>query len=885
MLILKNIKKDYVSKSTKVNALKGVDIEFGKNEFVSILGPSGCGKTTLLNIIGGLDRYTEGDLLIRGKSTKSFKDYDWDVYRNNTIGFVFQTYNLISHQTVLTNVELALTLSGVSKHERKRKAITALEKVGLGDQLKKKPNQLSGGQMQRVAIARALVNDPDIILADEPTGALDTKTSMQVLDILKEISKDKLVIMVTHNDKLAEKYSTRIVKLLDGNIIGDELREGELPAKKVTSTAGVKIRKTSMSFFTALSLSLKNLMTKKGRTVLTSFAGSIGIIGIALILALSNGIQLYINRVQEDTLSSYPLEITKEAVDMVSLLQSMSDAGKSKEKHDLDAVYSNTVASKMINSMLAEVKENNLEAFKKFIESSDSGMSEYVSTVQYGYGIDLNIYTMYTDKNGVQSLLKVNPSDILAKLRGQMAGSLNPMYQSGSSESAGISVWTEMLDDKELLDKQFDVVAGHWPNSYDEVVLIVDENNELSDMAMYALGMKDVSELEDIMEANQSGETLDTEQTVIQYDDILNTEFKLVLNSDFFVKEHVVEVNGAEYQVWSDMSGDEDYIKALVYGENTENTITLKIVGIIKPDENAISTSASGAIGYSSELTSKLINDIMNSEIAKQQIADPARNVLTGLEFISGEITMAEIQAYIDTLPEQQRQAFEAYISMLSETQVIALFKNVLSSDITYESVCQKIGIVDTDKPSVIRIYADSFAAKDKILEIIDNYNKEHADDGNAIEYTDYVGLLMSSVSIIINFISYALIAFVSISLVVSSIMIGIITYISVLERTKEIGILRSIGASKKDISRVFNAETLIVGFAAGIMGILLTLVLIIPLNMIIGSLSDIYNIASLPVAGAVVLVLISMTLTFIAGLIPSRMASKKDPVVALRTE
>ncbi len=901
MLILKNIKKDYVSGGSTVRALKGVDLEFGKSEFVSVLGPSGCGKTTLLNIIGGLDRYTEGDLYIRGKSTKSFKDADWDLYRNNTIGFVFQTYNLIPHQTVLANVELALTLSGVTKTERKKRATDALEKVGLGDQIKKKPNQLSGGQMQRVAIARALVNNPDIILADEPTGALDTETSVQVLDILKEISKNKLVIMVTHNSALAEKYSTRIIRLLDGKVTGDdnrsgdegrsgnEDRSGELGVKDTRSAENgekspVKVKKTSMSFFTALSLSLKNLMTKKGRTVLTSFAGSIGIIGIALILALSNGIQLYINRVQEDTLSSYPLEINKESMDMLGLLQSMSDARKNKEKHELDAVYSNTVASRMINTMFAESKENDLEAFKRFIESEESGMSKYASTIQYGYGVRLNIYTKYTDKNGGQKLLKVNPSGVLAKVSGQIAGSMNPMYQSGSEESANMSVWTEMLDDKELLEKQYDVIKGHWPQNYDEVVLIVNENNELSDMAMYALGMKDPAELEEIMAAGEKGE-LDIEQTVIQYDDILKIQYKLVLNSDYFVKDHVVTVNGKDYQVWSDMSGDAEYAESLSYGENSANTITLKIVGIIRPDENAVATSATGAIGYTSALNSKLTENILKSEIAIEQLADPSHNVLTGLEFTNGEITMEEIQAYIATLPEQQRQAVTAYIAMLPESQVLAMFKNMLSSDITYEYVCSRIGIVDIDKPTVIRIYADSFEAKDNIVKIIEGYNEIHAEDGDAIEYTDYVGLLMSSISTIIKFISYALIAFVSISLVVSSIMIGVITYISVLERTKEIGILRAIGASKKDISRVFNAETLIVGFAAGVIGILLTLVLILPLNLIIGSLSDIHNIASLPVAGAVVLVVISMALTLLAGIIPSRMASKKDPVVALRTE
>ena len=647
MLVLKNIKKDYTTGDTTVNALKGIDIEFGKNEFVSILGPSGCGKTTLLNIIGGLDRYTEGDLIIRGKSTKAFTDYDWDVYRNNTVGFVFQNYNLIPHQNVLTNVELALTLSGVSKQERRTKAIAALEKVGLGDQIRKKPNQLSGGQAQRVAIARALVNDPDIILADEPTGALDTETSIQVLNILKEISKEKLVIMVTHNSALAEQYSTRIVKLLDGNLIGDEQRAGAPRVKKENLPEGHKIRKTYMSFFTALSLSLKNLMTKKGRTVLTSFAGSIGIIGIALILALSNGIQLYINRVQEDTLSSYPLAIEREAVDVMGFMKLMSEAGKEEKVHSLDAVYSNTMASKLLNSMYT-VKENNLEAFKQFIEGGESRIKDYLSTVQYSYDLNLDIYTMYTGKEG-EKLLKVNPSEVLTKLYQQTMGNSNPMM----SQSYGqMSVWSEMLDDKALLERQYNVIAGHWPQNYDEVVLIVDKNNEVSDMVMYALGFKDPSELADILEAGKKGENLDTTPTVLQYDEVLRREFKLVLNSDYFVKDHVVSIDGKDYQVWEDKSDDTEYIESLTYGENSQNTVTVKIVGIIRPDDNAASTSASGAIGYTSALTKKLINDILNSEIAKQQLSDPEINVLTGLSFITDEITKEDVMAYIATFPE-----------------------------------------------------------------------------------------------------------------------------------------------------------------------------------------------------------------------------------------
>lgn len=882
MLVLKNIKKNYITGKSAVRALRGVDLAFKKSEFVSVLGPSGCGKTTLLNIIGGLDRYSEGELYIRGKSTKDFRDADWDLYRNNTIGFVFQTYNLIPHQSVLSNVELAMTLSGVSKSERKRRAAEALEKVGLADQMKKKPGELSGGQMQRVAIARALVNNPDIILADEPTGALDTETSVQVLDILKEISKEKLVIMVTHNAVLAEKYSTRIIRLLDGLVIGNEDKSAR-PDENQGAEKAVKVKKKSMSFLTALSLSLKNLMTKKGRTALTAFAGSIGIIGIALILALSNGIQLYINRVQEDTLSSYPLVINSESVDLLGFLQSFSEAAQNKTKHPKDAVYSDTMGSKMINSALSEIKQNNLEDFKRFLESEESGVAAYASTISYGYRLNLNIYTAYTDKDGKENVLKVNPSDVLAKLSSHMAGAMNPMMQGGGAAETmpGISIWTEMHDNRALLERQYEMVGGKWPEKFDEVVLIINENNELSDIAMYALGLKDPAELEKMMQ----GEDIGGEQTILSYDEILNMEFKLVPNHLFFVKDHTVQTEDGDLQVWKDKSEDEDFIRSLAYGENAENAVTLKVVGIIRPDENAVATSAAGAIGYTSALTRWLIENINGSEIARSQTSHPEYNIFTGLMFTDGEITMEEIEAYMETLPEEQKQALRAYVAMLPENQVLAMFKNLLSADITYAYTCEKIGMVNPDKPSSIKIYAETFAAKDEILKIIENYNALHADDGDAIEYTDYVGLLMSSVSKIINFVSYALIAFVSISLVVSSIMIGVITYISVLERTKEIGILRAIGASKKDISRVFNAETLIVGFIAGVFGILFTLLLTIPLNLIIYSLADIQSIAALPVAGAVVLVAISMALTLLAGVIPSRMAAKKDPVAALRAE
>ena len=877
MLILKNITKDYLSGDSTVHALKGVDLEFGKSEFVSILGPSGCGKTTLLNIIGGLDRYTDGDMYIRGKSTKDFTDGDWDSYRNHTIGFVFQTYNLIPHQTVLANVELALTLSGISKSVRREKAKAALERVGLGDQLKKKPNQLSGGQMQRVAIARAIVNDPDVILADEPTGALDSETSVQVMEILKEISAEKLVIMVTHNPDLAEQYSTRIIRVLDGKVTGDEQKDQGKKREMVVEPKGKKEKKPSMSFFTAVSLSFKNLLTKKGRTFLTSFAGSIGIIGIALILALSNGIQLYINRVQEDTLSSYPLQITEQTVDLSGLMMSMSGKSKEDHHHELDAVYSNTMAAEFINTMMSQVKTNNLKAFKQFIESKESGLSEYVSSYQYAYNITPNIYTKFKNaETGEEKLLRVNPSDIMSELYGDMGSTMTDAY----SSAANMSLWSELIDDKELLSEQYDVIAGHWPKAADEIVLIVNERNEINDMVLYALGIKDSSEISEIVKATMMGQPIEVEPIVLQYEDVLNMTFQLVMNSDYFVKDRVT-ADG--YQVWKDKSEDASYMESVVYGGNA---ITLKICGIIRPAENTVATSASGAIGYLSDLTKELIGRVNSSEIALEQLADPTRNVFTGLPFSTGkEITMDDINAYLATLEEAEREQITMLISMMPEQQVLEMFKAQFNNDATFESVCRDIGIVDLDKPAVINIFAKTFDAKEHVIDIIDGYNNAHEEDGNKIVYTDYVGILMSSVSTIINFVSYALIAFVSISLVVSSIMIGIITYISVLERTKEIGVLRAIGASKRDISRVFNAETMIVGFCAGLIGILATLLIILPINLILDYLTDISNIASLPWQGALILIAISIFLTFIAGLIPARIAAKKDPVVALRTE
>lgn len=867
MLQLKNITKNYLSGDNEVQALKGIDIEFRENEFVSILGQSGCGKTTLLNIIGGLDRYTSGDLIINGKSTKEFKDKDWDTYRNHSVGFVFQSYNLIPHQTVLANVELALTISGVGKAERKKKAIEALQKVGLGDQLNKKPNQMSGGQMQRVAIARALVNDPDILLADEPTGALDSKTSVQVMEILKEISKDRLIIMVTHNPELAKKYSSRIVKLLDGKIIDDSnpYKSSEEDVKKARNKKD-KSGKASMKFTTAVRLSLNNLMTKKGRTFLTSFAGSIGIIGIALILSLSHGMQSYINRVEEDTLSSYPLTIQEASIDVTSMLEAMMGNGE-KEEHNDNKIYSRPIVNNILETVSTKLQTNNLEEFKKYLESGDTNIKDYINAIQYEYNLNLNIYKQNEDKTYQQ----VNPSKVFDELGfGEMMESRQSAssMMSGSMAMTQTDVWTEMLDNQNLLQSQYDVLAGKWPTKYNEVVLIVDENNEISDYTLYSLGIKDIKELNESMEKIKNKEKVEAgESESYSYDDLLNYKFKILLNTDYYKESG---------NAWQDMSNDDEYMKNVV-----DNAEEITIVGIIKPNEENVSSSGAGMIGYTKELKEYVINKINETEIVKEQKENPNINVFTGIEFPENQNSSFDYSQ----LTDEQRM----YIATLSEAELAELMKNYAeNSSATYDSNLSTLGVVDLNKPSTINIYPKDFESKDMITTRISEYNDKQTNDGkeeNVITYTDIVGVMMSSVSTIINVISYVLIAFVGISLVVSSIMIGIITYISVLERTKEIGILRSIGASKKDVSRVFNAETLIIGLVAGLIGIVVTLLLNIPINMIIKSIVGISNISKLPTAGAIILVVISVGLTMIAGLIPARFAAKRDPVEALRTE
>ena len=867
MLKLKNIKKTYVSGDEKVEALKGINIEFRKSEFVSILGQSGCGKTTLLNIIGGLDRYTSGDLIINGKSTKDFKDRDWDAYRNYSVGFVFQSYNLIGHQTVLSNVELALTISGVSRKERKQRAIKALEEVGLKEQIHKRPNQLSGGQMQRVAIARALVNNPDIILADEPTGALDKKTSVQVMEILKKISKDKLIIMVTHNPELAEKYSSRIIKILDGKITDDS---DPIEHQKEEKKKDTKKRRTSMKFLTALRLSLNNLMTKKGRTILTSFAGSIGIIGIALILAISTGVQNYINKVEEDTLSSYPITIEESTVDMSSLMQSMSgentDNAENKEE---EKVYSADIMNDMITTLSNKKQSNNLKELKKYLDDGDNEITKNSNSIKYGYDLNINLYRANTDNE----IVRVNPSTVMNAFgMGDMIEAQNNSAMSsvfGSSMMTNTDICFEMLDNQQLLESQYDLVKGNWPKQYNEIVLVLKEDGRIDDYTLYSLGLKDQSELKDKWKAVENGEKLDENQesTSYSYDDLLNLQFKLLLNSDYYQKQ-----NG----LWVNKDDDDNYLK-----EKINNAETVKVVGIIKQNEqSAVSTSVTSGIGYTKQLKEYVVEKSNDAQIVKEQKENKDVNVFSGLKFPTDEDTSST-----ENLTTEQRMA----MSKLSSEEIAKMMEAYSANkDASYEKNLQKLGAVDIDTPTSISIYPKDFESKDKISSAIEEYNQKQRDDGkeeNTISYTDIVGTMMKSVSQIINTISYVLIAFVAISLIVSSIMIGIITYISVLERTKEIGILRAIGASKKDISRVFNAETLIIGLISGLIGIGITVLLTLPINSMIYAVTGVKVVTAVPFKAGVVLVLISMFLTIIAGLIPAKIASKKDPVIALRTE
>lgn len=924
MLEIKNITKDYETSADKVHALKGVSISFRDCELVAILGHSGCGKTTLLNIIGGLDQYTSGDLVINGRSTKQYKDRDWDTYRNHSVGFIFQSYNLIPHQTVLSNVELALTLSGVSKQERRKRAAEALAKVGLADQLYKRPNQMSGGQMQRVAIARALVNDPDILLADEPTGALDSETSIQIMELIKEIAKDRLVIMVTHNPDLANDYATRIVRLVDGVVKSDS--DPFTPEKADESTEKKLGKKPSMSFLTALALSKNNLLTKKGRTFLTSFAGSIGIIGIALILSLSNGVQLYINSVERSTLSSYPISIQQETIDYSSMMSSMMGMNVAdRSDREEGRVYTNNISTEMVKTMLSEMQTNNLKAFKEHIESNPGNILDNVSEIKYSYSSNLYIYRR--DLN--DKIIRVNPSTVMQAMMGEsMAENISQMQGTYSSLIGGggsYDVWNELLSADTVKD-QYEVLAGRAPESWDEAVLIVNDHNEVSDVTLYALGLRDQKELSDMMSAIMVGESfeLDTGDLSFSFDEMMNLRFRLLVASDFYEKDP----EGG----YKDMRKNDEFMtKAL------DNAPEIKIVGILRPNgDSIISSTNSGGIGYTHALTEYMIQRVNDSALVKEQRENPDIDVFTGIEFPKKDETPKEPMSQEEAMqlvmgmmtPEQMNQLSQALTATLApeqiqqlmslplEQQQTALFGMVEpsaitsafmqtltpeqlqqlmeltrepeSTEATYDGNLELLGVADLAKPSAISIYAKDFDSKEKLTQFISDYNQAMADQDkkeDAIQYTDYVGLMISSVSSIIDSISYILIAFVAISLVVSSIMIGIITYISVLERTKEIGILRAMGASKHDVSNVFNAETLIVGFSAGAIGIIVTLLLNIPINIIIEHLTDIKNMSQLPWQGGVILVLISMLLTLIAGLFPASVAAKKDPVEALRTE
>lgn len=986
MLEIRNIVKNYETGSETVHALKGVSIAFRESELVSILGQSGCGKTTLLNIIGGLDQYTSGDLIINGQSTKQYKSADWDIYRNHSVGFIFQSYNLIPHQSVLSNVELALTLSGVSKAERRRRAKEALEKVGLGNQLNKRPNQMSGGQMQRVAIARALVNDPDILLADEPTGALDSETSIQIMELVKEIAKDRLVIMVTHNPELAEKYSTRIVKLLDGHIVGDSdpFDPAKEPAhSEVRKSEVTKGQKTSMSFLTALSLSKNNLMTKKGRTFLTSFAGSIGIIGIALILSLSNGVQEYINSVERSTLASFPVSIQHETVDYTSLMTSMMNVrDNAEENRDPDRIYTNDISTEMMKTMLSEMQTNNLAEFKEYLESDPDGISASIEEIQYSYDSNLYIYGHSADGD----IMQINPSTVMSAMMGQsMADNVSQMtntYSSlmGSSSMSSYDAFRELLS-TDMLKTEYEVLAGRLPEAYNEVVVLVTDRNELSDVTLYTLGLRDQGELEGMMSSVMAGESfdLDTGDLSFSYDDLMGMEFSMLTAPEFYQKN--------DDGTWTDMRSDSEFME-----QAAENGLKLKVVGILKPDaDSLISSTNSGGIGYTHALTEYMIDKTNSSELVKAQKENPDVDVFTGIEFpkadeeeeqpmsqseamemLTGMLTEEQRTKINEGImaaltEEQQAQIQSAMMGMVSDEQINSIMMGVLTpeqltqlqsgadvnslltdaqkaqmsaqiaasltaeqnaelstmmngmvdptkmytifmqvlttdqlrqlmdmtkepetTDATYDGNLKLLGVAELSEPSSMKIYATDFESKEKITQLIEKYNDSKiADDNQAdvINYTDYVGLMMSSVSDIINAISYILIAFVAISLIVSSIMIGIITYISVLERTKEIGILRAMGASKRDISNVFNAETLIVGFSAGVIGIAVTLLLNIPINIIIENITGIANVALLPWQGGVILVVISMLLTLIAGLVPAGVAAKKDPVEAFRTE
>ena len=904
MLQIRNIKKQYVTGNLTQKALDGVSLNLRKNEFVAILGPSGSGKTTLLNIIGGLDRYDSGDLIINGISTAKYTDRDWDSYRNHTIGFVFQSYNLIPHQSVLSNVELALTISGVGRAERRRRAKQALEQVGLGDQLHKKPNQMSGGQMQRVAIARALVNDPDILLADEPTGALDTVTSVQVMDMLKAVAKDRLVVMVTHNPELAEQYATRIVRLQDGKIISDS-DPYTVDETGVESAKHKNMGKSSMSLGTALTLSFNNLSTKKARTFLTAFAGSIGIIGIALILALSNGVNSYIQDTQKETMAAYPITIEERTIDLSSIsttaMGTVAEAEQEAEEHG-GAVYSDTTDLKLANSMTASITENNLSDFKKYLDSEDCPLKEYVGEngIVYSYNTKFDVYAY--DPDGV--LLNTDGSSLEGGQNKQ--SSMMAMMSSMSGSSGGNTNFSEILPGRDgesvsgAVKNSYDVVYGTWPQNYDEVVLVLSKNNTLPSTVLYRLGLLPSAEYKEIMQALQNKEELELETTEWSYEDICSHQLYLLPACDMYVKDD----NGN----YKSVADDDEEIEKLL-----SSAVQLKIVGIIRPKEDAKSANITGAVGYTRALSEYIIDYTADSAVVTAQRENEDTNILSGMAFAPEDdaARIADVKKYVNELGVSQKA--EIYSKMLSanpeaaaqlstmgeselaaaldmaietadDETLLSLYDAYISAG-SYDENMEEFGVVSYDAPSSISIYSDSFEAKDGVAQCIEDYNESAAEE-NKITYTDYVGLLMSSVTKIVDVISYVLIAFVAVSLVVSSIMIGIITYISVLERTKEIGILRAIGASKRNISEVFNAETFIIGLCSGALGVGITLLLLIPGNALIHALTDTTAVnASLPAGSAAILIALSVVLTLIGGLIPSKKAARKDPVTALRTE
>ena len=890
MLELKGITKDYPSGDTVVHALKGISVAFRDQEFVSILGQSGCGKTTLLNIIGGLDHYTRGDLIINGRSTKSYQDRDWDTYRNHSVGFVFQSYNLIPHQSVIANVEMALLLSGAPRADRRARAEAALAQVGLAEQMHKRPNQLSGGQMQRVAIARAIVNDPEIILADEPTGALDTETSVEVMEILKRLSRDRLVIMVTHNPQLAEEYSDRIVRIRDGEVTSDS-RPVDAEAESLTpeqvqehAVADARKGKRGMSYLSAIQLSFNNLMTKKGRTFLTAFAGSIGIIGIALILSLSDGAQNYIAETEETTMGSYPLTIQKTAVDMASMMSAMMGTGDAKGEAPKGTAESKNIVTDMVESIGGGATENDMKAIKQWLETNPGDISDLVTDIQYNYSTPLNVFKDDTSAGAVQ----VNPATVMNALGISTSGSTQTQLMSSmASTGQGYDVWSELLSSKKAVDRDWKLVDGRMPQAWNEVVIALDEHGRISDYTLYALGMLDQSDLKGMMRNVLAGKKVEgAKETSYSYDELMKLVFRLVPESSKYQKR--------EGGTWKDMSEDAAFMKsAVAAGEQVH------VVGVVRATGDAGATVARyGGVLYPASLMKHMVETVAASDVVAAQKADPGTDIFTGYPFsdtASATMSLDEIESMIGMMGGEQATQAQAYIDQMraqgsSDEEIAAAFSKLMSSqtdDATYDGNLEKLGAASLDDPSVIQIYPVDFKAKEQIDTLIDDYNKDikAAGEGSEIQYTDIVGTLMSSVTSIVNSLTYILIAFVAISLVVSSIMIGIITYISVLERTKEIGILRAIGASKRDVSRIFTAETFITGLVSGLLGVGITVLLDFPVNWIIEAVAGVRNLAAVPAGAGAVLVLISVALALAAGLAPSRMAAKKDPVTALRTE